>query len=283
MLAKYRAIQHLRWISGAALLILGACGGDSGGSMNPTSQPLMATFDSIQVHIFTPICAGCHSGANPAANLALDAMHSYNDLINIPSTEDPSVVRVKPGSPMQSFLVLHMEKEGDDGATPTDLSFIEQWITDGAPPGAAAMSMATGLEIAAVEPERGARADAPPPRIIVGFTQELDVNRLDGATVRLERVAADTGSRPLTTVIPAKVSVPRSNARALIVTPSSPLMPGSYQVVLDPPEGAELASIGGASLSTPASGAGGARVVTRFTVASKGRDEPAAAQRDSAH
>ncbi|HET9389700.1 MAG TPA: hypothetical protein VFO44_08645, partial [Steroidobacteraceae bacterium] len=81
--------------------------------MNPTSQPLMATFDSIQVNIFTPICSGCHSGANPAANLALDAMHSYNDLINVPSTEDPSVVRVKPGSPMQSFLVLHMEKEGD--------------------------------------------------------------------------------------------------------------------------------------------------------------------------
>jgi hypothetical protein len=45
-------------------------------------------------------------------------------------------------------------------------------------------------------------------------------------------------------------------------------MPGSYQVVVDPTEGAEFGSIGGGSLSAPARSANGERVVTRFSVAS---------------
>jgi len=66
-----------------------------------------------QANIFTPICAGCHGGANPAANLSLDAAHSYNDLVNVPSTEEPTLNRVKPGDPTNSFLVIHMQKDGD--------------------------------------------------------------------------------------------------------------------------------------------------------------------------
>jgi hypothetical protein len=282
MFAKYPAIRHLRWASGVSLLILGACGGGSGTTMSsmmpPTgsmSQPLMATFDSIQSNIFTPLCSSCHSGANPPENLALDAMHSYNDLINVPSTEEPSVVRVKPGDPMHSFLVLHIQKEGD-GASATDLSFIEQWITDGAPPSATAMSMADKFEITAVEPDSGDKENAPPPRIIVGFTQELDANRLDGTSVLLEHVEDDAGSQAVGSIIPANVSIPAGNAHALIVTPSSALMPGSYQVVMDPTEGTEVGSIGGASLSAPARSVNGGRVVTRFSVASKeGGESPA--------
>jgi hypothetical protein len=231
-------------------------------------QPLTATFDSIQANVFTPLCASCHSGANPAASLALDAMHSYNDLINVPSTEEPSIVRVKPGSPMQSYLVLHIQKEGD-GASATELSFIEQWITDGAQPGATAMSMADRFEITAAEPDSGAQEDAPPPRIIVGFTQELDANRLDGTSVRLERFEDHAGSQAVATIMPAKVSMPAGNARALMVTPLSALMPGSYRVVLDSTAGAEVGSIGGSSLTAPARSIGGGRVVTRFSVASR--------------
>jgi hypothetical protein len=76
MLAEYPAIRHLRWASAASVLMLGACGGDSmpnsatpapsssSPPMMPASgsspPPLMATFDSIQANMFTPICAGCH-------------------------------------------------------------------------------------------------------------------------------------------------------------------------------------------------------------------------------
>jgi hypothetical protein len=284
MFAKYPAIRQLRWAGAASVLMLGACGGDStpnstaasSSSTPPTMTasgssppPLMATFDSIQANIFTPICSGCHGGANPAENLNLDATHSYNDLINVPSTEEPSIVRVKPGFPSQSYLVLHIQKEGD-GASATDLSFIEQWITDGAPPGTTATTMADKLEIAAVQPDSGDVENAPPPRIIVGFTQELDANRIGGGSVLLERVEDDAAPQAASTPIPATVSMPAGNARALLVTPSSALTPGNYQVVLNPAAGAELTSIGGAALSAPAPGVNGERVVTQFSVAAGG-------------
>ena len=96
--------------------------------------PLTADFDSIQTNIFTPICAGCHSGPNPAANLNLDAAHSYNDLVNVPSTEEPMLDRVKPGDPADSYLVIHLKNDGD-GAPASDIPFVVQWITDGALPG----------------------------------------------------------------------------------------------------------------------------------------------------
>lgn len=138
----------LRWRSplSATLLALTACSGGQTG-MSPDSTmtippPLTADFDSIQTNIFTPICAGCHGGANPAANLNLDSSHSYNDLVNVPSTEEPMLDRVKPGDPADSFLVIHIDKDGD-GAPASDIPFIVQWITDGALPGSSSTPMGT--------------------------------------------------------------------------------------------------------------------------------------------
>ena len=127
--------------------------------------------------------------------------------------------------------------------------------------------MADKFEIAAVQPDSGDVENAPPPRIIVGFTQELDANRIGGGSVLLERVEDDAAPQAAATPIPATVSMPAGNARALLVTPSSALTPGNYQVVLNPAAGAELASIGGAALSAPAPGVNVERVVTRFSVA----------------
>ena len=145
-LPRCRAILHPRSPLSAILLMLTACSGGQTG-MSPDSTmtippPLTADFDSIQTNIFTPICAGCHGGATPAANLNLDAAHSYNDLVNVPSTEEPTLDRVKPGDPADSFLVIHLEKDGD-GAPASDIPFIAQWITDGAPPGSSSTPMST--------------------------------------------------------------------------------------------------------------------------------------------
>jgi mono/diheme cytochrome c family protein len=115
----------------AALLALTSCGG--GSEMNAGSMQT-ADFESIQANIFTPICSGCHSGAAASANLQLDAAHSFNDLVNVPSTEVPTIVRVKPGDPDNSYLVIHLQKDGD-GATEEDISLVIQWVMNGAPPG----------------------------------------------------------------------------------------------------------------------------------------------------
>jgi hypothetical protein len=250
------------------LLMIAACGGGSGStasSMMPPAAgqtpPLMATFDSIQANIFTPLCATCHSGPNPPVNLNLDSTHSFNDLINVPSTEQPTIVRVKPGDPMNSFLVQHIQSDGD-GASPTDLTFIEQWITDGAPPGATAMSMTDKFQVASVEPDTGGQLGVAPPHLIVGFTQELDASRIDGTSAVLERMANDVGAN---VKIAAQATIPAGNPRALIVTPNSPLVPGSYRLMIDPIDGTAVGSIGSASLTAPMRGESG-RVVTLFDV-----------------
>src|SRR5690242_21168762 len=79
---------------------LSACSG-SGVGLDASGQPLngqgggtvplSADFDSIQANVFTPICSVCHSGAAAPEGLLLDAQHSYSLLVNVPSTEVPSV------------------------------------------------------------------------------------------------------------------------------------------------------------------------------------------------
>ena len=273
MFTKHRALSCLRSPGGVLLIAMTGCSGGNHGmntqpmAASPPSMMLTADFDSIQANIFTPLCAGCHGGANPAENLNLDAAHSYNDLVGVPSTEEPMLDRVKPGDPTNSYLVIHMQKEGD-GAPASDIPFVIQWIQDGALPGSE-MPMSSEFNVAAVEPNSGDTLDAPPSRIVIGFTQELDPGGLNPAAVRLERIneAAEGG----TLVIPVSISIPAHNARAMLVTPAVTLRPGQYQVILDMDLTAAIRSQGGAPLDAGADGIG-ERLVTRFRVAANSKD-----------
>jgi methionine-rich copper-binding protein CopC len=281
------ALKQLSFAGAAlSLLSLGGCGGDSmnmGMSM-PTgstagvaaSAALAPTFDSIQADVFTPICSGCHSGANPAANLALDAAQSYNDLINVPSTEQPAMVRIKPFEPTNSYLIIHMQNEGD-GAPPADIPVIAQWITNGAMPsmmmmggmgGMGGMGMSADFQVSATRPSTGDVLLASPSRITVGFSDELDASSVNTTSVRLERVDDTADAAGTMSTVPTVMSIPEGNARALILTPSSALAPGHYQVVLEAAIGSDLRSLLGSALSAPAPDSSGVRIVTRFSVAS---------------
>jgi hypothetical protein len=268
MLIKHPAVWRLRSSGGALLLAITGCSGGNNGMMasSPPSTMLTADFDSIQANIFTPICAGCHGGANPAANLSLDAAHSYNDLVNVPSTEQPTLDRVKPGDPTDSYLVIHLQKDGD-GAPASDIPFVVQWIQDGALPGSQ-MAMSSDFKVAAVQPNPGDTLHAAPSRIVIGFTQELDPGALNPAAVRLERIDESAEAQGGRLVIPVGVSIPAHNARALLVTPESALAPGQYQVVLNMDQSAALRSQSGAPLYDGAPEIG-ERLVTRFSVAAK--------------
>ena len=275
MLVRYPAIRPLLMAGCASLLTLMGCsGGGSGmstGSM-PTTPPAMtltADFDSIQANIFTPICAGCHSGANPPANLSLDAAHSYNDLVNVPSTEEPTLDRVKPGDPTDSFLVIHLQKDGD-GAPASDIPFVIQWITDGAQPGNSVMPMDVEFKVSAVEPNLGDALHSSPPRIIVGFTQELDTAGIVPGAVRLERIDDNVDSPIATTItVPTSVSIPAHNPRALILTPAAALPAGQYQVVMSMDSGFAVRSLSGASLSDSRPNGHREHIATRFSVAAE--------------
>ncbi len=115
-----------RYCAGA---LLAACAGNGegldangqplvpGGSAPP---PLSADFESIQENIFTPICSVCHAGATAPEGLRLDAADSYNLLVGVPSTEVPSLDRVKPGDPTDSYIIQKLQGHAAVGAQMPD-------------------------------------------------------------------------------------------------------------------------------------------------------------------
>jgi hypothetical protein len=264
---------------------LGACSGSGvgldsngqplSGSSSGGTVPLSADFDAIQANVFTPICSVCHAGATAPQGLMLDAAHSYNLLVNIPSTEVPSILRVKPGDPSNSYIIQKLEGHAAVGGqmplgeTPlpaSTIAFIAQWITDGAPAGATASSMAATFRVASVAPQDGDVLAVAPTQIVIGFTRELDATRADSSAVRLERIdgGADIVSASAVAIAP---SVPAANPRALLLTPLSPLLPGQYQVVLNGQPGAALSARDGQAMTAAAGGAQSDMVIARFTVA----------------
>jgi hypothetical protein len=84
--------------------------------------------------------------------------------------------------------------------------------------------------------------------------------------VRLERVDEGADAQGGTLAIPARVSIPAHNARALLLTPESILSPGRYQVVLNMDSSVVVRSLSGTPL-VPGNLEADERLVTRFSVA----------------
>ena len=117
----------------------GTAGGDFV-SLFSIATPVAPTFAEIQMNVFTPSCATCHSGAILPAGLDLSAGNSYAMLFQIVSTQDPTLQRVNPGFPDLSYLIRKMEGNGVTVMPPTGMlnqtviDGIRLWIENGAPP-----------------------------------------------------------------------------------------------------------------------------------------------------
>ena len=136
-----------------AALVCSACAGNGDG-LDQNGRPieegggngvLTADLQSIQDNVFTPVCTACHVGAGAPMGLSLDAANSFNMLVGIPSVEVPSLQRVAPGDPDNSYIIQKLEGTaavGDQmprGGPPlpsATIQVIRQWITQGAPPAA---------------------------------------------------------------------------------------------------------------------------------------------------
>jgi hypothetical protein len=286
--SAHRTALHWRRLAAVTLLSgwLCACSG-SGAGLDSSGQPLAglssgatiplsADFDAIQANVFTPICSVCHAGATAPQGLMLDASHSYDLLVGIPSTEVPSILRVKPGDPTNSYIVQKLQGHAAVGAqmplgeTPlpaSTIAFIVQWITDGAQRGAAsASSMAATFRVASVTPQDGDVLAVAPALIVVGFTRELDATHAEPAAVRLERLDDAAGAAP-TIRVAIQPSVSAANPHALLLTPRAPLPAGQYQIVLSGQPGAALSANDGELMTAEPPAANGDRIIARFTVA----------------
>jgi hypothetical protein len=134
----------------AAAASLSACAGngmglDQGGRPLPPGGSgggtLTADFNSIQENVFTPICTACHSGSNAPQGLHLDAANSYDQLVGVPSVEQPSILRVSIGDPDGSYIIQKLEGHAATGAQmpfggpplpASTIAIIRQWISAGA-------------------------------------------------------------------------------------------------------------------------------------------------------
>lgn len=116
----------------------------------PNLEP---TFASIQREIFETTdtagrvaCVNCHNPSNPVAGrlLNLTSGASYDQLVNRPSVERPSVRLVDPGNPDGSYLVdkvvgrntivgRRMPINGPPFLTEGQILILRRWIELGAP------------------------------------------------------------------------------------------------------------------------------------------------------
>ena len=144
-------------IGGALTGCAGGGGGGGGGgapkpACKPPATPTVCFANNIQP-IFSRSCAlgGCHVGPVPAGGQDLTAGVAYGQTVNVPSTQQPRLKRVKPGEPDASYMVRKirggpnisgvMMPQGCPGAplngaqclTPDDIAAIVQWITECAP------------------------------------------------------------------------------------------------------------------------------------------------------
>jgi Ca2+-binding RTX toxin-like protein len=91
--------------------------------------------------VFNSRCTECHAGGSAPQGLRLDAANSYANLVNVASREVPSLQRVEPGDPDNSYLVQKVEGTAAVGGrmplnrTPLSqetIALIRQWISEGA-------------------------------------------------------------------------------------------------------------------------------------------------------
>jgi len=136
-----------------------AGGGGGGGGGTPPARPCTTTtppsvsFSMDIQPIFNRSCAlvSCHTAPVPAQGQDLTAGVAYSQLVNVRSTEQPKLERVKPGNPSNSYLVRKIEggpnisgvlmpngcpsspSSGAQCLTPDEMAAIVQWITECAP------------------------------------------------------------------------------------------------------------------------------------------------------
>ncbi len=260
-------------------------GGGSSGGGGSTPPTLQANFTSIQDNVLTPICAPCHAGAGAPQGLRLDAANSYALLVGVASSEQPSLQRVAPGDPNDSYLIKKLEGTASVGGrmplggTPlaqADIDVIRQWITDGAqPPGGA--QPATPVRVTSLSPLPDTSVLTVPTSIMAVLDRELDATSVDATTVLIERSGGDGtfGDGNEVAITPVSVSVPAANSKTIVVDISTaPPAEDTYRVTLVGTGPTTIRDLGGNALDgeysgTFPSGNGtqGGNFVATFTVA----------------
>lgn len=262
---------------------LGSSGGSSGSgsSGSGSTGTVTADFESIQENVFTPICSPCHSGASAPQGLMLDAAHSYNLLVGVPSNEVPTLDRVKPGDPANSYIIIKLTNGagivgnqmplGEKPLLPATIAAISQWITNGAPPAASSTAatssvnamqkiqalansaMPAPFSVTQTSPVNEAVMDPPVNNIVVAFNHEVDASLINYTTLTVDYLGAigASGSPDANATVahlPAYAALADGNPNAVVITPIAPLLPGAYRVTVRGTGGGAIADLNAQAL-----------------------------------
>jgi hypothetical protein len=245
------------------VLILAACTAGNGEGLDANGQPIppvpatQSDFQQIQDTVFTPICTQCHIGAGAPHGLRLDAANSYTLLVNVPSDEVPTLKRVNPGNPAESYIVQKIEGHAAVGGRmplgqaplPQDrIDLIRSWIASGAQPAATAPDR---LTVSSVIP--GAR------KLTVIFAGNVDAALAASGTFDLR----DGLDQPVRV---ASVVVPEGRPNVVELTTTGELAPGSYQLTVHGDGPVALADPQGHVLDGDADGTPGGDFLMFFDV-----------------
>ena len=265
---------------------IGSSGGGGGSGGSSGGGTVTADFESIQENVFTPICSPCHSGAGAPQGLMLDAAHSYNLLVGVPSNEVPSLDRVKPGDPASSYIIIKLTNGagivgnqmplGEKPLLPATIAAISQWITNGAPPAAsttgstAAASSVNAMQkiqalagnvsagaftVTQTSPVDEAVMDPPVNNIVVAFNHEVDASLVNYTNLIIEQLPAGNTPEPAGDAtpiahLPAYAALADGNPHAIVITPVAPLLPGTYRVTVRGTGGGALADLNAQGLGS---------------------------------
>jgi hypothetical protein len=192
----------------AVAALLTGCGGsgegldENGRPVTGEQTPLVPELQSIQTHVFTPVCTVCHAGTSAPLGFRLDEASAFSMLVNTASVEVPALKRVLPGNPDQSYLIQKLEGHAAVGAQmplgqpplpQATINVIRQWIANGAQRGVSTsgVTRAAALQLQATTPLDGEAMDQPPREILIQANGELDTTTLDASTLVLRRSGGD--------------------------------------------------------------------------------------------
>jgi methionine-rich copper-binding protein CopC len=270
---QFNRLLALKGVFGlAAGLVLASCtagdgtGLDAGGRPLPPTPPANDEFQQIQATIFTPICSGCHAGANAPQGLRLDAGNSYALLVNVASAEVPGLLRINPGNPDASYLVqkiqgnaavgVRMPANGPPYLTQTQIDLVRGWVAAGAPQSAAPGNQ---LLVTSSIPGTSEKAAAGIGKLTIIFNRDVDGSLANANAFELR----DASDHP---VALTSVRVPQGRQNVVELTTPQPLRAGSYQLSVSGDGPAPLADQSGRVLDGDADGKPGGDMLIPFDV-----------------
>ncbi|HZF16408.1 MAG TPA: hypothetical protein VE046_10735 [Steroidobacteraceae bacterium] len=286
MRPRLATFMRPRLATTSVLLVLAGCAGngegldENGQPINGGPQPLLPDLQSIQDQVFTPICTACHAGAAAPLGFRLDAASSYAMLVNTPSAEVPSLMRVSPGNPDASYIIQKLEGHAAVGGQmplggpylpQSTIDVIRQWISDGAQPTAAAGGNASATSLRAIAPMTDQVLTQAPRELLVAANGELNVTQLEAGAVTLVRSGGDgtfdDGNE--ITVEGLRVSI-RSLAPTVVVikAPTDEWPADRYQLRIAGRGAFAVTNVSGNAIDGAATGRGASDFVTEFTVGS---------------